>query len=100
GGFGPNDATMRVRPGPASVRVLNRFSAGEYEIVILGAEDSLGLEVWLRQNGYAIPAGAEPVLRPYVQAGMKFFVARVDPARVRFEDGRARLSPLRFHYDA
>jgi hypothetical protein len=99
GGFGPNDATIRVRPGPVSVRVLNRFSAGEYEIVILGAEDSLGLEAWLRQNGYAIPPGAEPVLRPYVQAGMKFFVARVDPRKVSFERGRARLSPLRFHYD-
>lgn len=98
GGFGPNDATIRVRPGP--VHVLNRFSAGEYEIVILGADDSLGLETWLREHAYAIPSGAEPVLRPYVQSGMKFFVARVDPAKVRFEDGRATLSPLRFHYDS
>ena len=30
---------------------------------------------------------------------MKFFVAKVDPAKVKFEDGRAALSPLRFHYD-
>jgi hypothetical protein len=99
GGFGPNDASIRVRAAPQSVRVLNRFSAGEYEIVILGAQDSIGLEVWLRDNGYRIPSGAEPVLRPYVQAGMKFFVARVDPAKVKFVDGRASLSPIRFHYD-
>jgi hypothetical protein len=100
GGFGPNDATIRLRSGPARVQVLNRFSSGEYEVVILGAQDSLGLETWLKEHGYRIPSGAEAVLRPYVQSGMKFFVARVDPARVRFEDGRARLSPLRFHYDA
>jgi hypothetical protein len=100
GGFGPNDATIRVRPALARVQVLNRFAAGEYQIVILGAEDSLALETWLRDNGYAIPPGAEAVLRPYVQGGMKFFVAKIDPAKVRFASGRATLSPLRFHYDA
>jgi MYXO-CTERM domain-containing protein len=100
GGFGPNDATIRVRSAPTSVTVLNRFSAGEYQIVILGAQDSLGLEAWLHDNGYAIPSGAEPVLRPYVQSGMKFFVAKVDPSKVRFVGGRATLSPLRFHYDS
>jgi hypothetical protein len=26
GGFGPNDATIRVRPGPVSVKILERFS--------------------------------------------------------------------------
>jgi hypothetical protein len=31
---------------------------------------------------------------------MKFFVAKVDPTKVKFEDGRAALSPLRFHYDS
>ncbi|MEO7328035.1 MAG: DUF2330 domain-containing protein [Minicystis sp.] len=100
GGFGPNDATIRVRPGPVSVRILNRFSVGEYQILILSAQDSLGLDTWLRENGYAIPAGAEPVLRPYVQAGMKFFVAKIDPTKVHFDKGRATLSPLRFHYDS
>jgi hypothetical protein len=99
GGFGPNDATMRAGAAPP-VQVLNRFSVGEYQIVILGAQDALALDAWLRNNGYAIPAGAEAVLRPYVQSGMKFFVAKVDPAKVRFERGMATLSPLRFHYDA
>lgn len=98
GGFGPNDATTRAK-APA-VQVLNRFAVGEYQIVILGAQDALALDAWLRTNGYAIPAGAEAVLRPYVQSGMKFFVAKVDPAKVRFEGGMATLSPLRFHYDA
>jgi MYXO-CTERM domain-containing protein len=31
---------------------------------------------------------------------MKFFVAKVDPAKIKFVDGRAALSPLRFHYDS
>jgi len=66
--------------------------------VILSARDSTGLDTWLRQEQYNIPAGAEPVLRPYVEAGTKFFVAKVDVERVTFQGGRAVLSPLRFHY--
>ena len=80
------------------VRVEAKFSVGEYQIVVLGADDSAALDAWLRQNGYNIPAGAEAALRPYVAGGMKFFVAKVDPQKVAFEDGRALLSPLRVTY--
>lgn len=82
------------------VQVEAEFTVGEYEIVILSARDSSGLDTWLRQNQYNIPAGAEPVLRPYVQQGTKFFVAKVDISKVRFVEGRAVLSPLRVHYDS
>ncbi|MFK7988104.1 MAG: DUF2330 domain-containing protein [Sandaracinaceae bacterium] len=86
--------------GGLQVRVEAQFEVGEYEIVILSADDSSDLETWLRQEHYRIPRGAAAALRPYVQAGQKFFVARVDVDRVRFEDGRAVLSPLRIHYDS
>jgi len=82
------------------VTIEAQFTVGEYNIVILSARDSSGLETWLHQEHYNIPQGAERVLRPYVEAGTKFFVARVDIERVRFENGRALLSPLRFHYDS
>jgi len=75
------------------------FVVGEYDIVILGAEDSTGLDAWLRDHRYHLPEGAEPLLRPYVQAGSKFFVAKVDVKKVVLEGGRAVLSPLRFEYD-
>jgi hypothetical protein len=83
----------------ATVKIEAEFAVGEYDIVILSAEDSTGLDTWLRANHYKIPDGAEPLLRPYVQAGMKFFVAKVDPTKVKFVNGQAMLSPLRFHYD-
>jgi hypothetical protein len=67
--------------------------------VILSAEDSNGLDTWLKDSGYAIPEGAERLLRPYVQNGSKFFVAKVDVTKVKMEKGMAMLSPLRFHYD-
>lgn len=81
------------------VTIEAQFSVGEYDIVVLSAKESGALDRWLRQNKYNIPAGAGEVLRPYVEQGLYFFVAKVDVKKVRFEDGRARLSPLRFHYD-
>jgi MYXO-CTERM domain-containing protein len=82
------------------VKIEARFTVGEYEILILSAKDSGGLDQWLRLHKYKIPDGAEPILRPYVQQGSKFFVAKVNTSKVRFENGQAMLSPLRFHYDS
>jgi hypothetical protein len=81
------------------VTVEAQFDVAEYKVVILSAKESTGLETWLKQERYQIPDGAEPSLRPYVEGGSKFFVAKVDPDKVSFKNGRAQLSPLRFHYD-
>ena len=89
------------RSADLGVTVEAQFTVGEYEIVILSAEDSGGLDTWLRREKYNIPAGAEPYLRPYVAKGSKFFVAKVDPNKVTFDEHhQAQLSPLRFHYDS
>ncbi len=82
------------------VTIEAQFEVGEYQVVVLSAKDSTGLDNWLKQEKYNIPAGAEPLLRPYVQSGSKFFVAKVDAKKVTFgANGQAMLSPLRFHYD-
>jgi hypothetical protein len=107
-GGGVARPAMRAAPAEAAkkaddlgVTVEAKFAVGEYEIVILSAKDAAGLDTWIRQEGYSIPAGAEVYLRPYVQAGSKFFVAKVDTKKVTFDaQGMATLSPLRFHYDA
>jgi MYXO-CTERM domain-containing protein len=100
--------TRAVNAAPAAeakadnlgVKVEAQFSVGEYDIVVLSAENSGGLDTWLRQEKYNIPAGAEPYLRPYVAEGWRFFVAKVDPQKVHFVGSQAALSPLRFHYDS
>jgi hypothetical protein len=86
--------------GGSFVRIEAQFAVGEYDIVVLGTNDSSALDGWLREHHYRIPEGAAEALRPYVESGMKFFVARVDAERVRFEAGRAVLSPLRVHYES
>jgi hypothetical protein len=85
--------------GTTGVTVEARFAVGEYDVVILSADDSSGLETWLHQNNYNVPNGASDVLASYVAGGSKFFVAKVDPTRVTFVNGQAALSPLRFYYD-
>ncbi|MFO0597276.1 MAG: DUF2330 domain-containing protein [Myxococcaceae bacterium] len=96
---------MSSVPRDLGVKVEAQFSVNEYDIVILSAKDALGLDIWLKENKYKIPDGAEPLLRPYVQNGSKFFVAKVNAKKVKFINGpdgskQAVLSPLRFHYDS
>jgi hypothetical protein len=68
-----------------------RYTVGEYDILILSAKESSGLETWLRDNGYRIPAGASAVLGSYLKQGMRFFVARVNLG----EQGRLGYTYLR-----
>jgi hypothetical protein len=87
------------RDAALGVAVEARYTVGEYDIVILSAKESDGLETWLRVNGYRIPAGASRALKPYVQQNMKFFVARVDLAE-HAKTGRAWLAPLQFAFES
>ena len=86
----PQGARATAASAAPLVRVEAEFSVGEYEIVILSAQDSTALDTWLRQNGYRIPEGAEPVLRPYVAHGSKFFVAKVELVRQGPASARGR----------
>ncbi len=83
------------------VTIEAKFVVGEYEIVILSATDSSGLETWLRREKYNIPQGAAEALAPYVRDRSKFFVAKVDIKKVKRDaQGVVQLSPLRFYFDA
>jgi hypothetical protein len=96
-GSGPS----REKARDLGVKVEAQFVAGEYEVVILSAKDSGGLEMWLRQEKYNIPQGAAAALAPYIRDKSKFFVAKVDIKKVvRNAQGVVQLSPLRFHFDA
>ena len=89
GGSGAASRGGGAPPRPAVV-VEAQFQEGEYDITILGASDSTALESWLGNHGYHLPQGASRVFRPYVEQGMKFFVARVDVGRLRQVAARRR----------
>lgn len=60
------------------VAVVARYTVGEYDIQILNAQESGGLEAWLVDHDYKIPDGAREVLEPYIKSNMKFFVVKVN----------------------
>jgi hypothetical protein len=61
-----------------SVKIEAQYLVGEYDILILSAKESTGLKIWLNENGYKIPDGAEEVLDPYIKSNLKFFVVKVN----------------------
>ena len=69
---------MATRAKSLGVTIEAQYTVGEYDIMILSARESAGLETWLRDSGYRMPAGASSVLGSYLKQGMKFFVARVN----------------------
>src|ERR1700730_2713295 len=68
----------RDRASSLGVTIEAKYTVGEYDILILSATQSNGLETWLRESGYTIPAGASAVLGSYIRQNMKFFVAKVN----------------------
>ena len=75
------------------------YAVGEYDVVILAAEDSDGLAGWLRGNGYRLPDGAEEVLADYIARGMRFFVARVN-LEEQSKLGYSYLRPLQMAFES
>ncbi len=69
---------MKTTKESLGVTIEESFSVGEYDILILSAKESGGLQTWLTQNGYKVPGGAGKILRSYIKQGMKFFVAKVN----------------------
>jgi len=100
-GGGPPAAPKKAKADDLGVTIEARFTAGEYEVLILSAKESTGLETWLRLNKYRIPEGAAAALAPYVRDKSKFFVAKVDSKKVKRDaQGMVQLSPLRFAFDS
>ncbi|MGH7962846.1 MAG: DUF2330 domain-containing protein, partial [Candidatus Binatia bacterium] len=81
------------------VTVEAEYTVGEYDIVVLSAKESQGLETWLKQSGYNIPIGAAQALAPYIRGDMKFFVAKVN-LKEQARSGYTSLRPLQFAFES
>jgi hypothetical protein len=95
----PAERDQTARAKSLGVRIEARYTVGEYDILILSATESRGLETWLRQSGYRIPAGASDVLTSYIRQNMRFFVAKVnltEQARLGF----TTLRPIQVAYES
>ncbi|HEV7405853.1 MAG TPA: DUF2330 domain-containing protein, partial [Chthoniobacteraceae bacterium] len=73
-----SDTSKAERAKALGVKVEATYTIGEYDILILSANESNGLETWLKENGYKIPDGAADVLNSYIKQKVRFFVAKVN----------------------
>ncbi len=69
------------RADALGVKIKAEYAVGDYDILILKADQSDGLVTFLTGEGYKLPDGAEAVLADYIKNRMKFFVARVNLKR-------------------
>lgn len=81
------------------VTVLESYTVGEYDIVVLSARQSDGLATWLVSNGYKIPEKAGKLLQPYVRNGMKFFVVKVN-LKEQAQVGGEALRPIQLRFNS
>ena len=89
----------RGRADSLGVTIEAKYTVGEYDILILSATQSSGLETWLTENGYTMPKGAGPVLGSYIRQNMHFFVAKVNLG-AQEQLGFNYLRPLQVAYES
>ncbi len=92
GGCSPGDSAGAAG-GSDGVDVVETGRIGEYDYAIIGSADAAAAVVWLTDNGFAVPAGAEAAMQPYADAGLNFVGVRL--ARPADDlDGSTRPTPL------
>lgn len=96
----PRSAQMELEDVGRSrgVTIEASYTVGEYDILILSAEESSGLIKWLDENDYRIPRGAEKVVDSYLKQDMRFFVAKVN-LKEQAKLGFSKLRPLQVAYE-
>lgn len=80
------------------VNVEALYIVGEFEVVILSAQQSGSLFTWLNDNDYHVPGQAQELLQEYIEGGSYFLAAKV-AQDAGIQDGD-KLSPLQFAYDS
>jgi hypothetical protein len=95
----PSAAGNARKRDSQGVTIEEQFTVGEYDILILSAEESDGLESWLTENGYRIPKGAKDLLQTYILQKMKFFVAKVN-LKEQQKTGSQFLRPIMMAFES
>ncbi len=100
-GILPETAALeRERRARASgVTIEASYTVGEYDILILSANESKGLIKWLNESGYRVPKGAEKVVGSYLKQDMRFFVAKVN-LEEQHKSGYSYLRPLQVAFES
>ncbi len=94
-----NNGRSAARAQSLGVKIEAPSTVGEYDILILSAKESSGLETWLKEHGYKIPEGISRILESYLRQNMKFLVAKVN-LKEQSKLGFSFLRPLQIAYES
>ena len=95
----PMTEMMQDSAAELGVTIEESFTKGEYDILILSAKESDGLQTWLEQSGYKVPPKARKTLGSYIKQDMKFFVAKVN-LEEKAKQGGEMLRPIAVAYES
>jgi hypothetical protein len=94
-----SQAASSERARSLGVTIEAQYTVGEYDIEILSAKQSDGLETYLLESGYQVPLGVSRALEPYIRQEMKFFVAKVN-LKEHQRSGLSYLRPIQFAFES
>jgi len=92
-------AELERRAKASGVTIEASYTVGEYDILILSANESKGLIRWLNDSGYNVPRGADKVVGSYLKQNMRFFVAKVN-LEAQKKSGYSYLRPLQVAFES
>ena len=95
----PSTMALEESGRSLGVTIEASYTVGEYDILILSADESSGLIQWLDENDYKIPRGAKSVVGSYLKQDMRFFVAKVNLSE-QTKLGYSYLRPLQVAYES
>lgn len=98
-GFSGRTETERVQE-EYGVEIQDEWPVDEYDVTLLGAEQSNGLLAFLRERGLELPQVAETMLRGYIENGHRFALFHVDPTRAQRIGALMMLSPIQIEYES
>ncbi|MCB9598287.1 MAG: DUF2330 domain-containing protein [Sandaracinaceae bacterium] len=100
GGGGGSAPEPQMRIEELGIEIEDEWEVDEYDITLLGADESTGLLTFLRQRGLDLKENAIPMLRAYIESDHRFVLARVDPSRANVLGDKMMLSPIQLEYES
>jgi hypothetical protein len=82
------------------VDIQDEWPVDEYDVTLLGAEQSTGLLAFLRERGLDLPDAAATMLRGYIESGHRFVLFTADPSRAQRLGESMMLSPIQLEYES
>lgn len=99
-GSGRSESAGVPTPEELGIEIQDEWPVAEYDVTLLGAQESTGLLTFLRQRGLELPERASAMLRGYIETNHRFVLLRADPSRAQRLGDAMMLSPIQIEYDS